>query len=102
MKRLGLISWGAEDDPVEKYILKKREDAKHNKRSANNIAKARANIAAAQADAADKLSPFQISSRAEPPHSTHEADAMAAEAARKPAKTKVEPTPLSVNRTIFF
>ena len=102
MKRLGHISWGAQDDPVEKYILKKREEAKHNKRSANKIARARANIAAAHADAAEQLSPFAATSRAEPAHSTQEADAMAAEAARKPAKTKVEPTPLTVNRTIFF
>jgi hypothetical protein len=102
LKRLGLISWGAQDDPVEKYIKYKRQKARHNKRAASQIAKVQANIAVAHADAADNFSPFATSASQEPEHATREADALAAAAAREPAKTKIEPTPLTVNKTIFF
>lgn len=102
LKKLGRVSWGAQDDPIEKYILMRRQEAKHSKRAASKIAQARANIDAAYADAAENLSPFASSASAEPTHSTQEADAITAKAARKPTKLKVEPTPVTVDRTIFF
>lgn len=102
LKRLGRISWGAEDDPIEKYILMRRNEAKNSKRAASKIAQSKANISRANADAAENLSPFASSADAEPTHSTQEADAISAESKRKPAKTEVEPTPVTVSRTIFF
>lgn len=102
LRRLGSISWGAQDDPIEKYILMRRNEAKHSKRAGSKIAQARANIDIANADALENLSPFASGAGTEPTHSTQEADVIAAESARKPTKTKVEPTPVTVNRTIFF
>jgi len=86
MKRLGKVSWGAQDDPVEKYILKRRAEAKHNKRAANKIAQMQATIAAANADTVEKTSPFGSFVHEEPAHCTQESDAMAAEAARRPGQ----------------
>lgn len=102
LKRLGRISWGAQDDPIEKYVLMRRGEAKNSKRAASKIAQTRANIDIANADALESLSPFASSTGAEPEYSTQEADAISVESKRKPAKTEVEPTPVTVNRTIFF
>lgn len=101
MKRLGKLSWGANDDPVEKYIECKRKEAKTSKRAASQLAKAQAGIESALADAARDLSPF-FASRSAETYSVDEADALAEELARTPKKGKVEPTPLTLRKTIIF
>lgn len=98
MKRLGKIAWGPQDDPMEVFATVKRNEAKKNKKSGNKLAQVHANITAAKADAAVMNSPFDSAAD----DSTLEADALAAEAIRRPAKTKVVPTPRTLRKTMFF
>ena len=102
MRRLGKISWGAQDDPVARYMEQKRAAAKDSKRAATQFEKARQGIQAAAKDAAADISPFAPTRSTEPEHSTEQADAIAAAALRKPARGKVEPTPLTLRKTIIF
>lgn len=101
LKRLRKLTWGINDDPIEKYIEYKRKEAKTSKRAATQLAKARAGIEAALADAARDLSPFAPSRSAEM-YSTEDADALAEELARMPKPGRVEPTPLTLRKTIIF
>lgn len=102
MRRLGKISWGAQDDPVAVYMEQKRKAAKNSKRAATQYEKARQGIQAAAKNAAGDISPFAPTRSQEPAHSTAEADALAAAALRNPARGPVEPTPLTLRKTIIF
>jgi putative transposase len=107
LQRLGKIRWGSTDDPVEVYMNYKRGLARQNKRAANALAQAQANIRAAESDAARGHSPFPSAkpdndvrpNRGSDPAST---SASQTEARKSRSNKSVEPTPVRLKKTVIF
>jgi putative transposase len=101
LHRLKLLKYDDADNPVEAYVKFKRSESKHNKRAGNALAGIRGGInAAASAEAqGDRL----FGQAAEP--QTTESDAQSNLPQKKktvaPLKT-VEPTPLTLKKTVLF
>ncbi|MDO8777181.1 MAG: hypothetical protein Q7K57_52425 [Burkholderiaceae bacterium] len=101
LHRLKLLKYDEADNPVEAYVKLKRAEAKQNKRAGNSLAGVRAGINAAANVAADGNALFGGA----PEPSTASSDAQASP--QKKTRTVVpvqaiEPTPLTLKRTVLF
>jgi putative transposase len=105
----GLISWGENDDPIEIYFQYKRGEASKNKRAANAIAKANANMKAADNDVMwgnSLLGPQPSISIASAKVRTEQLElTQRNDSKKKESNTKdeqIEPTPINIKKTLFF